>query len=107
MLLDGQLPATTFPGTVATTPRTRMAEWIAVSIAASLPQDMPSTASGAPGSSSCKIARAEKKYSREMARSWSGSLGRAKYATDRAATPCHEGHLVPDPTGPSRNGPSR
>ena len=70
-----------------------MAEWIAVSIAASLPQDMPSTASGAPGSSSCKIARAEKKYSREMARSWS-SLGRAKYATDRAATPCHEGHLV-------------
>lgn len=67
----GWLPAITFPGTVPTTPCTASAAWIAVSIAASLPRDMPSTASRAPGSSSCKIARAEKKYSREMARSWS------------------------------------
>jgi hypothetical protein len=58
----GQLPATTFPGTVASTPRTGMGEWIAISIAASLPRDIPTTASGVPGgSSSCKISRAENK----------------------------------------------
>ena len=38
-----------------------MPTWIAVSIAASLPLDMPSKASGPPGgSSSCKISRAER-----------------------------------------------
>ena len=45
---------------LATTVRTRAGEWIAVSMAASLPRDMPSTMIGAgDGSSSCRICRAE------------------------------------------------